>query len=274
VHVGFDNRLLGENMCHAVFDGGPLEQRRAYFTRAEAAFTEALAIAGAIGHDSITRAARAGRAATRVWLGDWSGAVADAALVPPGFKYVLSNSAVEQELYNRIYWSSANQPFRNTTVWNTFYETYHPSTGDPRVAWVRHPTVSTMSTGRPWLIQNKYRTREAGIALASEREMRLIVAEERLRAGDWSGALAILNGLRAEIGVTAWSASNATETWTALKRERGVELWLEARRLGDLDRWLADGSPGVADDMTDRDTCFPIGQTEMETNANLAGMAP
>jgi hypothetical protein len=274
LHAGFANRLLGENMCHAVFDGGPLEQRGAYFTRAEGAFTDALAIATAIGHDSLSRAARAGRAAARVWLGDWMGAMTDASAVPVGFKYVLPNSSIEQDLYNRVYWSSANQPFRNSTVWSTFYEGYRASVVDPRVAWVRHPTVTTMITGRPWLIQDKYRTRDAPITLASEREMRLIVAEGRLRAGDWQGSLAVLNALRAEVGVAGWSASSATEVWTALKRERGIELWLEGRRLGDLDRWLSEGTPGAADDMTGRDRCFPIGQTELDTNANLAGLTP
>jgi hypothetical protein len=59
------------------------------------------------------------------------------------------------------------------------------------------------------------------------------------------------------------------EAWTALKRERGIELWLEGRRLGDLRRWLAAGAPGEAEDMSGRDTCFPIGTTELDTNPNV-----
>jgi hypothetical protein len=54
-----------------------------------------------------------------------------------------------------------------------------------------------------------------------------------------------------------------------LKRERSIELWLEARRLGDLHRWKEDGSPGAVEDMTGRQTCFPIGQNELDSNPNL-----
>lgn len=34
------------------------------------------------------------------------------------------------------------------------------------------------------------------------------------------------------------------EAWTALKRERGIELWLESRRLNDYRRWVALNRPG------------------------------
>jgi hypothetical protein len=274
LRVGFANRLLGENMCHAIFDGGPLEPRDAYFLRAEAAFTEALAIAQAAGQDSLVSAARAGRAAVRVWRGDWNGAVADAGAVPVGFRYVARYSAGEQELYNRIFWASANQPYRNSTVWSTWYESYYTTSGDQRVAWTTHATVPTMQTGRTWYLQQKYTTRDAPIVLASEREMRLILAEGALRAGDWPGAVQIINMVRGEVGVAPVAASDAASAWAALVRERGIELWLEARRLADLHRWLAEGVPGIVEDMTGRDTCFPIGQTELSTNPNLAGIVP
>jgi hypothetical protein len=32
VYVGYSNRLLGENMCDGVIDGGPIEPRTVYFT--------------------------------------------------------------------------------------------------------------------------------------------------------------------------------------------------------------------------------------------------
>jgi hypothetical protein len=99
--------------------------------------------------------------------------------------------------------------------------------------------------------------------------MRLIVAESLLRSGDWEGALSAINQLRSEVGVIPWTATNSTEAWVALKRERGIELWLEGRRLGDLGRWITEKIPGNVEDMTGRNTCFPIGQTEREANPNF-----
>src|SRR5690606_12810459 len=42
ITAGLANRLLGENFCEAVIDGGAPQPRDIYFTRAEAQFTEAL----------------------------------------------------------------------------------------------------------------------------------------------------------------------------------------------------------------------------------------
>jgi hypothetical protein len=81
--------------------------------------------------------------------------------------------------------------------------------------------------------------------------------------------MAIVNALRSEVGVAPWPVSGTAEAWTALGRERGIELWLEGRRLGDLFRWKADNVPGTFDDMTGRDLCFPVGVTERDTNPNL-----
>ena len=152
----------------------------------------------------------------------------------------------------------------------TFYDEYYRSTSDPRTPWRTNPAIPTGTiTTVPWLFQVKFDRRESPINLVTASEMRLIVAESMLRAGSWQAALAEINGLRAAAGVPSWNAASATEAWVALKRERGIVLWLEGRRLGDLHRWLADQSPGAVEDMAGRDTCFPIGQNELDSNANL-----
>lgn len=268
-YVGFSNRLLGENMCVAIFDGGPALPRSEYFRRADTAFTEAIAVAGTANDATTLNAARAGRAAVRIWLNDWAGAASDARLVPSKFSFQEHYSAVELDQYNRIYWANANQPFRRHTVYGTFYENYYLTTKDPRTPWQKNPAILLGTLPVPWYFQTKFDKRESPIDLATGREMRLIVAEATLRGGDWVSALDMINTLRAETGVPPWTASTEAEAWTALKRERGIELWLEGRRLGDVDRWLTDKSPGQAEDMTGRSRCFPVGQTESDTNPNL-----
>ncbi len=269
VYVGYSNRLLGENMCEGVIDGGPIQERLVYSKRAEAAFTEAVTIAAAANNQSLLQAARAGRASVRVWLNDWAGAVADASGVPVDFVYQAKYTATELEQYNRIYWSNGNQPYRAHSVVGTFYEPYYLSTNDPRVQWKRNPAIPLGTQNVPWLFQTKYDKRESPITLVSGREMRLIVAESLLRGGDIVGGLAAMNQTRIDLGLPLWNASNLAEAWVGLKRERGIQLWLEGRRLGDLHRWREGNVPGDVEDMTSRSTCFPIGQTERDANPNF-----
>lgn len=269
LHVGFANRLLGENMCFAVFDGGPSLPRERSLERAEAAFSEALEIAERTGNVELALAARAGRASARVGLGDWTGARSDAEGIPIDFAYGARYSDREIEQYNRIHWATAGLPYRNLTVWGTFYEEYFEESGDPRISWTTDPDHPEADPGVPFYVQQKYPSRNAPIHLVSGREMRLIVAESRLVAGSFEGAIDAINEVRLLTGVEPRVADDLEEAWTALKRERGIELWLEGRRLGDLRRWLSAGAPGEAEDMTGRDTCFPIGATEIDTNPNI-----
>ena len=270
VYAGFANRLLGENMCDGVIDGGPIQPRKVYFERAEAEFTEAIAVATAAGNSSLATAARAGRASVRVWLSNWAGASDDAKAIPSAFTFTAKYSAVQLDQYNRIYWANSNQPYRAHSVSGTFYQSYYQSTKDPRVPWSTNPSIPFGTQGTvPWLFQTKFPLRDSPINLVSGHEMRLIVAEALIRSGDWQGGLAAINQLRTEVGVTSWTAANATDAWVALKRERGIELWLEGRRLGDLSRWIADATPGTVEDMTGRDLCFPVGQNERDSNPNI-----
>lgn len=111
--------------------------------------------------------------------------------------------------------------------------------------------------------------------------MLLIMAEGKLRAGDWQGALAIINQIRAAVGVTARQASGPTDTWTWLKLEKLIEVWLEARAVGERRRWNGEGADSTAPgplpanlNMMDRfgkNDCWPISLAESQTNPHLAG---
>jgi hypothetical protein len=282
---GYANRFMGENMCQSVIDGGAPTPSTDYLHKADSAFTAAIATAQAASLPEVVTAAIAGRAAVRMDLGDWEGALADAAEVPTDFVFEMPYYDIGDEYgYNRVYWSSTSASFNKaTSVWGTVYESYYREYDDPRVAWDSTGLVGIGAvTGIgpiPWYPQMKYTAKTSAMNLATGREMRLIEAEAALRNHQWPDAMGIIDDLRLEVGAAAWpTPADENEAWKYLKRERGVELWLEARRLNDLRRWKADGTPGDLDPreepsasshLTSQDLCFPFSRSEMDTNPNI-----
>jgi hypothetical protein len=275
VWAGYANRHLGENFCDGVINGGPREAHTIYLERAEANFTEAIAVATAANNANLVTAATAGRATVRLLRNNLTGAATDAATVGNTFAYRMPYFTTDLDQYNRLYWASANQPYRAHTVWNTFYEGYRKQTRDPRVPFDSSATqllgdAAVGNLGRVrWYFQTKYPAQTSPINLATGWEMRLVEAEAKLVANDVPGAMTLVNTRRVSLGLAPWTAANATEAWTALKRERGIELWLESRRLGDFRRWATLNRPGTSDDMTGRDLCFATPLSEKETNPNF-----
>lgn len=291
--AGYANRVLGEHWCEAVFEGGPLEPGIRYFEEAEEHFTNAI---DAAPDAASRRIATAGRAQVRVWLGDWAGAASDAAEIPDDFVFSLNMDNSDPDTRNMIYWANANQPYRAYTIWNTYYEDYYLETGDPRTRWTEDPEIpysnaSLAGYGQTlWKNQLKYTDPSDDVRLASGREMRFIEAEALLVAGQWQEAMDIINGLRESVisDVTGeplepWPANSLEEAWTRLKRERGIELWLEGRRLGDQRRWIESGTPGdleLADfeaispifSEHPRSLCFDIPDGERDANPNIPGV--
>jgi len=279
VWAGYSNRLLGENFCEGVINGGAPGPSTVYFTRAEANFTEAITVATVANNAALRDAATAGRASVRLSLGNVSGAVTDAALIPSTFAYRMPYFQTELDQNNRIFWASANQPYRAHTVWNTPLETIRKSTRDARVPFDSSLTIlvgdaAVGSLGRVrWYFQTKHPLVTSPINLATGWEMRLIDAEARLIANDVAGAVTIMNVRRAALSVPPVVATTVADGWTALRRERGIELWLEGRRLGDLRRWTALNRPGVLDpkeELPGRSLCFATPLSEKETNTNFA----
>ncbi|MEO6445422.1 MAG: RagB/SusD family nutrient uptake outer membrane protein [Gemmatimonadaceae bacterium] len=282
---GFAYRVLGESMCVSVINKGPSTPARDNLVRAESAFTAAIAVATAANNASLTSAAYAGRAQVRVGLGNWAGAVTDAGNVSSTFKYQMPYySNVDEYGYNRTMWSSTAQSFyKATSAWGTWYASYYDATKDPRV-----PYITTALTGAGafppvgkvnWWPQAKYTTQTAGINLASGREARLIEAEAALRNSDITTAMAKIDANRAAVGApVAPRPASLAEAWTLLKKERGIELWLEGRRIGDIRRWAANNTPGslnalevpgATSYLTGQSTCFPVSREELNTNPNL-----
>ena len=283
--TAYATRMLGEFYCETVVDGGPAITSAETFQDAEALFTTAMTIGTAAGAFDVATAAQAGRASIRVNLRDWTGAVADATGIATDFEWVLPFQANSTQFY-------VNAMFRDQgtlTVWNTFYEDYYTATGDPRTPWVLDdpPIVDKPSlpewTEIPKLFQQKYPADDSPVQMSSGQEMRLIEAEALLRqgAGQMAAAMVIVNSLRADAGMAPWPApASLEEAWTQLRTERGIELWLEGRRLADRRRWSEDNTPGVLDphetgtteggpDITNMVLCQPIPESETFNNPNF-----
>lgn len=288
----YAHRTMGEYFCDAVFDGGPLQPGTEWFKRAEERFTKAIDAAQGAGLTNEAMAARAGRASVRVDLGDWAGAVADAKQVPTTFSFKMPYYLTgDWRDYNILYYYSAPEAAAQVlTVWNTVYEKYYQDTKDPRTPWATqsrpYGSGSLQPWGAiPWWTQTKYKKSNDPIELSSGQEMRLIEAEALLRDRKTSEAMTLINGLRTAVGEDAWPApATLAEAWMRLKRERGIELWLEARRLMDFRRWKAGNTPGDLDpaelgltaplgkkgpDLRNAPLCRNIPNSERDVNPNL-----
>lgn len=277
IYAGLSNRLLGELTCNAVLDGGPSQDYKVQFQRAEAQFSEAIRIAGSLTgaiRDSLLRVAYGGRASVRAWQGNWTAAVADAQNVPTAYVFVApfsTNTANENN--DLVFETTTRSEF---TVFNTYWATVR----DPRVPWdTVRTTAGGLAVGQDgrttFFRQRKYVNLGSDIPMVKGTEMLLLRAEAALRNSDVAGAVALLNQARAFYHTTATplppltGITTVAQAWPVLHRERGATLWLEARRLWDLRRWNAETGPAKHPFLDARDKCIPISLNETQSNPNL-----
>jgi starch-binding outer membrane protein, SusD/RagB family len=124
---------------------------------------------------------------------------------------------------------------------------------DPRVPSVRRPTNGGFGfdNSTPMWWQLKHAKRDTLSIVADGVEARLIEAEAALQAGNYDGALTILNALRANTALMSLRGYGQNRTLSALTpvtgqaarvdqlfKERAYWLFLTAHRLGDLRRLI------------------------------------
>ncbi|MGH7459959.1 MAG: hypothetical protein ACREMA_02885, partial [Longimicrobiales bacterium] len=102
-YSGYATLLLGEGFCEMALDGGPLMTRQQVFQRAEASFTAAITHADLAAKPDLRQLALAGRARTRLDLGNPSGAAADAEAVSAGYVWNATYSTINPLRENRIF---------------------------------------------------------------------------------------------------------------------------------------------------------------------------
>ncbi len=269
VYAGFANRILGDNFCSSVIDGGPEVANTVHYDRGIDEFTEAISIGGAAGKPDLVSAAYAGRAHMKAMKGDWAGAAADASQVPAAFVF---NAEIDTEMSNVLVYETHNR--FEYSVWGTYMES-HPD--DPRAPWAilydNAGQVRRGANGSTFHYQEKkYESVSDDVALTKGTEMLMIRAEAALRSNDISSAYTHMNAARAVYGMPAMTpAADLTAAWETLRFERGATLWLEGRRFGDLRRWTADTGPAHTTALDGRQTCLPISRAERLSNSNLKG---
>jgi hypothetical protein len=171
------------------------------------------------------------------------------------------NNSLVQETYVRREFSIYGSP------WAHVFK-------DPRVGWDTIKTSSGIQTGQdgttPYFRQKKYTTLGSPIPLVHGTEMLMLRAEAALRTADIAGSFALINQQRAAYSMTALAIPpDLASAWTTLEVERGATVWLEARRLWDLQRWNAATGPSHNAFLDGRAKCMPIALSETQTNLNL-----
>lgn len=124
------------------------------------------------------------------------------------------------------------------------------------------PAPKLVSTVNEFVDANLY----ADYTLLSERELRLIIAEDAL-AGDDTGTFETqINQIRALDGLSDYTGQ--IPAIDMLEHSRRVNLFLQGRRLADLYRF-GSSSPEWAPNRDEPGTFFPITITEIRANPNI-----
>jgi starch-binding outer membrane protein, SusD/RagB family len=193
--------------------------------------------------------------------GDFAGAAAAVASVPPEFQYLYVHDATSNR-QNNATWSltvsvarfgEANNEGGNGLPFQSDGNVKTNPAPDPRVAdSLRNLKGSHVGfdNATQQYIQMKYPDRGSPIVVADGVEAQLIKAEAQLHAGDPVAALATLNALRsnsAVLGVRGYSSSalpaltlqpTTAEQVDQLFKERAYWLYLTSHRLGDMRRLI------------------------------------
>jgi starch-binding outer membrane protein, SusD/RagB family len=265
---GFTYIYLATDFCTAAVDLGPELQPNELLTIAEQRFTTAMDAATQANSPALLNLARLGRARARLYLGNKTGAAADARLIPADFVYNATASDINNRRSNRIYAVNGQSLFY-TIEPSARALTLASGAPDPRVRVAS--TGARAADGTIAFTQTKYANLNANMPIARWAEAQLIIAE----AEGGAAAVTALNAVRAKSGVPALNAAETANLQNTIIEDRRRELFLEGFRLHDMNRFSVpfNPAPGTAFPIkggtygTTR--CMPLPDVERNNNPSL-----
>jgi hypothetical protein len=300
LYAAASNRVIGETFCYGTVQeadslgaGGGAEQPPEQALRRALRFAnDAISHGTGAGEDDIVTAAHGIKAQAYVGLDDWSNAVTEAALVPIDFVFdaVYSNNSGREQ--NVIYEETFERP--EISCYDAYCGSFDPP--DLRAPYTKCDVPGNNCQGgangadglTPHWRQDKLDELGANMPVVKGTEMVLIEAESELRSGRVPEAMVLINDVRAYYGVTPdLTAANEDEAWVHLDRERYLDMWLEGRRMFDMNRWDTPENRNrlplirflygdeyivypMSSTLSKRASCLPIGFDECNANQNLS----
>lgn len=244
-YAGYSRVLLGEMFCSAVIstlnpDGtivyGTELTPQQVFQSADSMFTQAITAAQTSGNSDALNMAYIGRARTRLDLGLYDQAKADAQQVTdPTYVHVATASTTTPRRTNRV-WGESNTTGIASSVGPRYLHMTYAGVADPRVQ--ADSTGKVSNRGIVEWAQLKYPDGATSIPIARWAEAQLIIAEADARANDTPGAIAIIDDLHTRAGIPPYAgATDQASVLAQVVEERSRELWLEGQRLHDVIRF-------------------------------------
>jgi hypothetical protein len=305
-YAGYGYLMIADNMCESTFNVGEIiYQPMEIYAMARERLEDALSIAGSAGDIDIQNLARVGLARVHLNLGNYSQVVSYAQQVDTGFEWWIqyagddNQDAPGNNMFINISGSNhrigVHPHFLAGGPDNFLENDLEPFLTDPRVQhwpyWrTGHNALSPLYTPYQGLRYSGYNgatiasggepaefSRGDDILLADDLEARHHMMEAIDALGsDAQGVLAFVNERRA-VGNQDLVALSGSALTMELRDQRGRDLFLGGYRLGDLRRWLRNGTdmfPSGAHPTEEwgdygSATCFPIPVEEYEGNPNI-----
>ena len=270
-YAGYSILLLSETFCEVAFSSSAAMPRSSGFEMAEEQFTQALSLARSAGVQDIEHMALVGRARARLNLGDNAGVEADASQVPVDYIRYATYATTTQRRRNKV--AQRNNITQDMSVHPRFRDLEVDGVPDPRV-----PVEVTDGLGNDNItslaLQQKYASEAADKPFATGREAQLMLAE--VRGGQ--AAVDIINALRADYDLPAFSSTDEAEIKRQVVEERRRELWMQGTRMGDMLRYTDDelGEFTWETGLNQKNepysslTCLPIQDAERNANPNIS----
>ena len=273
---GWANLLLGMNNCESPRSAdGEIVPSVEMFKLAIPILTRAAGVARAANSTTYEHFAIGGRALANLYAGNLDAALADARLIPDNYVFTAkfsgngpSNYIVVVSYRGRN--KAAGLDSRHWAKVDTiagFMRDPYTGQHDRRLG-ITHPRNERGADGvTQHYNQEKYTSIDADIPMVSGWEMRLVEAEVQLKKGNLTEAMALINKVRANAKLDPVTATTAAQVQQHLLWERFAQLYLQGKRLYDLQRFNVFASVIG----TERPMQYPLDNTEIQLNSNTKG---